>query len=240
MLLSAAAVCTAVLSAYPAAADPIDTSLMLSISLLNGDHEVGRGEDNHFTALPLPLTEIDLRHDHDAIRIEGAIPIEFSSSDNDGSTSSTRLSLLNATYRRTIGNGWYVGAGETSYNQTTVYTAESEKQSSRVTGVRYEIGRDWKTRHGRVEVNFALNPAMYGPIVTTYTFNPQFPFSFSDPERATQIDAMIRASTRISRHAEFVYSVRYLNLTSRYADAPGYIADRDVGFTPAVGIREHF
>lgn len=237
MLLGAAAVCTAVLSAYPASADPIDTSLLLSVSLLNGDHEVSGGQDNHFSALPLPIAELELRHDRDAIRIEGAIPIEFSSTDSNGGTSSTRLSLLNATYRRTIGSGWYVGAGETSYNQTTIYAAQFEQQASRVTGVRYEVGRDWKTRIGRLEANFAVNPAMYGPIVTTYTFNPAHPYSFSDPERATQIDAMVRASARISRHADFVYALRYLNLTSRYADAPGYLADRDVGFTPSVGVR---
>ena len=81
---------------------------------------------------------------------------------------STQLAILIATYRQSLAGGWFVGVGQTVYNQFTTYRSVngtyyysrgldqvpingSEAQYSRVTGARFEIGRVRVSEHARLE-----------------------------------------------------------------------------------------
>ena len=61
--------------------------------------------------------------------------------------------------------------------------------------------------------------------------------TFSDPERATQVDISARVAHRLTKHAELLYGLRYLNYNANYDDFPGQLADRNVGFAPTIGLR---
>jgi hypothetical protein len=187
--------------------------------------------------------------------------------------SDTSLSIINGTFRHAFAGGWFVGAGQTLYNQSTSYAFSDdtfvyrrgytvlpilgrEKQYSRVTGPRIEIGNISRLRGATLEVSVAANIRMHG---VQYTFIPYTQFvcppygpgmstpgpcvphsanaTFADPENAGQIDVSARIAHRISRHGELLYGFRYLNFTSHYDDFPGQLADRDVGFAPVIGYR---
>jgi hypothetical protein len=173
-----------------AAADPIETTFTVTANFLNGKHQTSDFPADQLHFVPLPLSELTLRRGHDAIRIEGLPPVSFhyGSSAGDGAQS-TQLSILNGTYRRTIGAGWFVGVGQTLYNQSTTYTnapgfvyqrgdqvypiIASEKQYSRVAGTRFEAGRIMEVgrRRDRLEISAALNPKLHG---NQYTSIPTY------------------------------------------------------------------
>ncbi|HWT05648.1 MAG TPA: hypothetical protein VN224_07815 [Xanthomonadales bacterium] len=177
-------VCTSAL-AY---ADPIDATLALTVNALSGQHQVNGGHSDKLTFDPLPLAELVLRRNAESIRIEGLPPVTFGYSNTGDGALSTRLSIVNATYRHTFAGGWFAGVGQTVYNQFTTYVPVngnflysrgfttdpingSEAQYSRVTGARFEIGR--MTQHGRNRVEWwaAANPRLRG---IQYTRIPTF------------------------------------------------------------------
>lgn len=254
-------------SATAACAEPVETTLSVTVNALSGSHQVNGGHSDQLNFVPLPLGELIVRRSSESIRIEGLPPVTFgfrfgSAGDR---VDSTRLSIVNATYRHAFGGGWFAGAGETIYNQFTTYApvhgfvfdrfgaAESidgsEAQYSRVTGMRLEAGRALTRGRERIEYSIAVNPRLRG---VQYTEIPTSSFvcsgtpspvcrqridSFADPENASQVDLAVRAGHRVSKHGELLYGLRYLNYTAKYANFPGQLADRNVGFAPVLGYR---
>jgi hypothetical protein len=267
--LGRAAVLTAALfswSAAAACAEPVETTLSVTVNALSGAHQVNGGHSDQLNFAPLPLAELIVRRGSESLRVEGLPPITFGYGSAGDGASATRLSIINATYRHAFGGGWFAGAGETIYNQFTTYApvhgtfvyerggaVESidgaEAQYSRVTGMRFEAGRALTRGRERIEYSAAVNARMRG---IQYTQIPTFSFvcsgtpsrvcsrridTFADPENASQVDVAVRAGHRISKHGELLYGVRYLNYTAHYDDFPGQLADRNVGFAPLLGYR---
>jgi hypothetical protein len=248
----------------PAAADPVRATLTLTLNPLDGQHEVDGGQHDTLDFAPLPLGELTLRHRDDSLRIEGLPPVTFGYGGSSVGAQSTRLSIVNATYRRSFRGGWFAGIGQTVYNQMTdygdaegafAYTRGSlyvpidgaEAQYSRMTGMRLELGRS--ARRGRTSFEYwaAVNPRMRGvqytriPTFVSFCAAPCVPpthtLTFADPENAAQVDLAARVAHRISRNSELLLGLRYLNYSAHYDDYPGQIADRNVGFAPTIGIR---
>jgi hypothetical protein len=255
-----------------ACADPLDVTFALTVNPLTGQHEVNGNHTDKLSFAPLPLGELIVRHGPDAVRVEGLPPVTFGYNTSGDGAQSTQLSIVNATYRRTFGNGWFAGVGQTIYNQFTTYVPVngtfnyirgksqiipifgSEAQYSRVTGLRWELGRTIERGRDRAEFWAAVNPKMRG---IQYTQIPTHDLcfvqvqrgvvqgttcskivnTFADPENASQVDLTARVAHRIAKRAELLYGVRYLNYTAHYDDFPGQIADRNVGFAPLLGLR---
>lgn len=175
-----------------AAAEPVETKFAVTANFLDGKHQTSDFPADQLHFVPLPLSELTFRRGRDTIRIEGLPPVSFHYGSNAGDGAlSTQLSILNATYRRTIGAGWFVGVGETLYNQSTTYAnvpgfvyrrgdqvfpiIASEKQYSRVAGTRLEAGRIMEIGAGRaqLEISAAYNPKLHGNQFTSIpTFSP--------------------------------------------------------------------
>lgn len=252
-----------------AGAEPIDATLVLSVNPIVGYHEVGDGGSDRFSFAPLPLGELSLRHGADSIRIEGLPPIAFNygnGPNTDVGNRTTRLSVLNATFRHAFAGGWFVGAGETAYTQRTDYTNipsgyyyfrnnhyyfidGSDEEYSRVGGLRIEAGRNVALGRDRLEAGTAVSPSMHGTdylVIPTTLCVAGFPSgrvtctrvsnSFADAEAVAQVDAYARIAHRISPHGAVLFGLRYINFTSRYS-ATGELADRNVGWAPTLGYR---
>lgn len=251
-----------------ACAEPLETSLSLTVNALDGRHEVNGGQSDALTFAPLPLGELTLRRGPDSLRVEGLPPVTFGY--NLGGAMTTRLSIINATVRHTFPGGWFAGVGQTVYNQFTNYGSGNgrylysrgglgiviegdEAQYSRVTGPRFELGHAFSAGPERVEISAAANSHMHGVQYTRIPGYVQYcatrngitacdqPVNtFSDPEHAAQVDLAARFSHRLSKHGALLYGLRYLNYSARYDDFPGQLADRNVGFAPQLGYRINF
>ncbi len=235
-------------AAARAGAAPLEVTVAGTVNGLSGQHETG-GETDHYSLLPLPLGEVTVRSGADTLRVEGLPPVTIGYS-GGSRLLSTRLSIVNATLRHAFSGGWFVGAGQTVYNQSTQYTSPSDQtQYSRVTGLRLEAGRIFGSGANHVEAFGAVNGRMRGTQFTTFasaftscTFGAAVVCSprsetFADPENAAQVDLTARLAHRVSPHGEIIVGLRYLNYTAHYDDAPGVIADRNVGFAPSLGFR---
>ena len=190
-LLRRAAVITTALfvcASALASADPVDVTLAVTVNALSGQHQVNGGHSDKLTFAPLPLGELTLRSNAESIRIEGLPPVTFGYSNTGDGALSTRLSIVNATYRHVFDGGWFAGVGQTVYNQYTTYIPVSgtffyargflidpingsEAQYSRVTGTRFELGRMTQNGRNRIEWWAAANPHMRG---VQYTRIPTF------------------------------------------------------------------
>jgi hypothetical protein len=175
-------------TAATACAEPLETTLSLTINALSGQHEVDGGHIDKLSFAPLPLGELTLRRGDESLRLEGLPPVTFGYNNAGDGALSTRLSILNATYRHRFAGGWFVGAGQTIYNQLTTYAPVSgsffyqrgllvqpingsEAQYSRVTGARFEVGRTLEFSRDRIDFSVAVNPRMRG---IQYTRIPTF------------------------------------------------------------------
>ncbi len=249
-----------------ASADPLDVTLAVTVNALTGTHQVSGGRNDSLRFAPLPLGELNVRRKSDSIRIEGLPPVAFGYFSATDSGLSTRLSIVTATYRHAFAGGWFAGVGQTVYNQSSTFLPAngnffstngsqfgiggSETQYSRVTGARFELGRIAQSGRNRVEWWGAVNPRMRG---IAYTRIAAFRFicgsggisrpcnpvaaTFADPENASQVDVSARVAHRVAKNGEVLLGLRYLNYTAHYDDAPGQLADRNVGFAPALGYR---
>ena len=268
-LLRRGAVMTAVFFACASAlasAEPLDVTLGVTVNAMSGQHQVNGGHNDSLSFAPLPLAELVVRSKAETIRIEGLPPVTFSYGSTGDGALSTRLSIVNATYRHAFTGGWFVGVGQTVYNQFTTYIPVngnfyyargftndpidgSEAQYSRVTGARFEIGRMTQNGRNRIEWWAAANPHMRGIQYTRIpTFQNVCPVNvslpcqqvvdtFSDPENASQVDLSARVAHRVGKNGEVLVGLRYLNYTAHYDDFPGQLADRNVGFAPTLGFR---
>jgi hypothetical protein len=164
--------------ASPALADPVETSFAITVNPLTGQHDVTNGGVDRITLAPLPLGEFIVRVRNESIRIEGLVPVTLTYGSGSG-TSATTLAILNGTYRHAFAGGWFVGAGQTVYNQSTTYGFSDfdfvyrrgyvyepidgrEIQYSRVTGPRFEIGRIARGKVSTLEFWVAANPKLHG------------------------------------------------------------------------------
>jgi hypothetical protein len=171
-----------------ASPEPLDVTLGLTVNAMSGQHQVNGGHSDSLSLAPLPLAELVVRRKAESIRIEGLPPVTFGYGSTGDGVLSTRLSIVNATYRHAFAGGWFAGAGQTVYNQFTTYmpvngnfyysrgfTTDpidgSEAQYSRVTGARFEVGRITQSGRNRVEWWAAANPHMRG---IQYTRIPTF------------------------------------------------------------------
>ena len=259
-----AAVFTTALFVWPAtaASEPIETTLAVTVNLLDGTHEVGRKRSERLAFAPLPLGELTLRHGSNSLHVEGLPPISFNAGSGTNTsigTRTTRLSVLNLTLRHAFAWGWFAGIGETVYTQHTDYANLPrneyyyhegayyfvnglETDSSRVAGLRIEVGRNVTLGRDRLELVAAGNPSMRGReshAIPNANFGTVI-LGFSDPESATQIDAYARIAHRVSSNGEVLIGLRYINFTAHYTDAPGALADHNVGWAPVLGYRLRF
>src|ERR1700680_4134798 len=149
-------------TAAAAVAEPVEMTLSVTVNALNGKHEIDRGHSDRIDFLPLPLAELTLRHGADSIRVEGLPPVTFGYrlQTTVPGPLSTRLSIVNATYRRAFPAGWFGGVGQPVYGFQQINGEEA--QYSRVTGTRFEAGRTIKYGRDTLEVSAAVNPRMHG------------------------------------------------------------------------------
>ncbi len=235
-----------------ACAEPLEAKLAVSLDVLSGDHEIALGRRDNLHWVPLPLGELTLRRGADSLRVEGMPPVSSTyGTGGTGTQNPVRLSILNATYRRDLGHGWFAGAGQTVYNQGSARRGPGSllEQYSRITGARWEIGRIAASGRDRLEAWASFNPVMHGVghrrlLVDGTCFGspaPVFcvsPFdaTTNDAESAGQIDVSARVAHRMSTRGELLLGVRYLNYSARF-DQTANIADRNVGFAPTIGYR---
>ena len=249
-------------------ADPIHSSIGVTVDALSGKHEVGNGEER-LRFVPIPIVEVESRYRATQLRFETIPSIPFSY--GSGNSQSTRLGLFNGSARQFIGGAWFVGVGQTLYNQHTYYpsgftTDGSQEQYSRVAGLRFEIGRDLRVAHSAVlELRGAASPVMHGVQYTRSIDGFGCPFHrrgtprapcypiFGESavnERAAQIDLGARL-VRATGRGDVLLGVRYLNYSARYVATSrrdrlrnpyldGSLADRNVGVLPLVGYRLRF
>jgi len=238
--------------AAAASAEPLDATLALNVDALTGQHQVGHGQADRLSFAPLPLLEATLRFKSESLHVEGLPPLTVGYFNQRDGGAATRLSIVNATYRHALPGGWFAGIGTTVYNQDTTYPAGayqyfqrgsfftlitgSLREYSRVAGLRLEAGQQIHLKRATLEYTAAFNPAIHG-VDTLRVPTPSVVQTFADAETATQIDLMARIAQHVSKHGEILYGVRYINFTSHYTDAPGQLADRNVGFAPSLGYR---
>jgi hypothetical protein len=247
-----------------ACAEPVETTVGLTVNALTGQHQIGHNQVDRLTFAPLPLIEATVRSGSESLRLEGLPPLTLGYFAQNVGGASTRISILNATYRHALPGGWFAGIGETVYNQNTTFAQRNNlyyvrgslfeqvngqlTEFSRVAGLRLEAGQRVKLRNGSFEYYGAYNPRMHGItfsrvptfFVTCTTVCTQQVDNFADPESATQVDVVARFAQHTSKHGELLYGLRYINFTARYDDIPGQLADRNVGFAPSLGYRLRF
>ena len=118
-VIAAAAFACAPLAAR---ADGIAVTGALTLNALDGEHAINGGDVARINFVPLPLAELDARHRTDELHVEGLPPVAFSYSGGaQVGVQTTRLSIGNLAYRRTFGDGYFAGVGQTLYNQHTTY-----------------------------------------------------------------------------------------------------------------------
>jgi len=226
-----------------AGADSLTVTGALTVNFLDGTHSTGATVDQLRFA-PLPLAELDVRGERTALHLESFPAVSFSYGDGT-QQQTTRLSIINATVRRSFAGGFFVGTGQTIYNQLTAYLPSPDRfslinaQSSRVTGARFEAGIVRALGRGaRIESVFGINPVMRGVQRTAFADILRVPQNAA-PERAEQIDTSVRW-LRPAGPGAVIIGLRYLNYASRYdvrGPANGVLADRNAGILPLIGYR---
>jgi len=231
----------AALAGGRAGADPLTVTGALTVNFLDGTHNTGQTVDALRFA-PLPLAELNVSAQRTMLHLESFPAVSFSYGDGS-QQQTTRLSIINATLRRSFAGGFFVGAGQTVYNQLTAYQPSQDRfslisaQSSRVTGARFEAGIVCALpRAARIEYVFGVNPVMRGVQRTAFADILRAPQDAA-PERAEQIDTSVRW-LRPAGPGAVIIGLRYLNYASRYdvrGPANGVLADRNAGILPLVG-----
>ncbi len=216
----------------PACADEVQTTFALTVNPITGRHEVNGNRSDKLNFAPLPLGELTLRRNAESLRIEGLPPVAFGYGSSGDGAQATQLSIVNATLRHAFAGGWFVGAGQTVYNQFTTYSPVhgnffytrgfqvdpingSEAQYSRVTGARFEAGRIVEHGRDRVEAWVAVNPHMRG---IQYTRIPTF--IYDCPGGIAQLVAVASCRQRINTFAD-PENAAQVDLSARIAHRTG-------------------
>jgi len=130
---------------------------------------------------------------------------------------------------------WWVGLGETIYNQRTPLPAQAQVVSSRLAGVRYVVRYRRALPHAHfIEATVGAAPYLGGSDVYVFTGNVAPPVI--KPERASEVDASAEFGLTL-RHSQWLVGVRTLNFTARYP-VTGLPADRNVGLGPIIEWRD--
>jgi len=129
---------------------------------------------------------------------------------------------------------WWVGAGETIYNQRTPLPAKEQVVSSRLAGARYVLR--YRRHFGRhfAEALVGAAPSLTGSDV--YVFTHDLSPTVVKPERASEIDASLEWGYTY-RRSQWLIGLRTLNFSARYP-LTGQAADRNVGLGPMIEWRE--
>lgn len=233
-------------SAAPALADA-GADLGLSLNpIVNGYHE-SFNDIIHLPMIPVPLIEGDAHLDNVELTAYGLPPtVAIPYQDAIQGQTALRLTLLDATLRVwEPSHHLAIGAGEMVYNQTTHYASADggnlsgtggERQYSRIAGAHYELAGRIPLFAGSLEASLRYAPVLYGTQVTTYDDNSPSRF---DPEKAEQIDGMLRYTRPAGRHGTLAIGVRYVNFTAAY-NVPGHpLSDRNAALLPSVGYFWH-
>lgn len=125
---------------------------------------------------------------------------------------------------------WWIGLGETVYNQRTPLPAQDQVVSSRLAGVRYAVRYTRATTAAHfIEAVFGVAPTLSGSDVYVATGGA---FVETKPERASEIDASLAFGYRY-RSTQWLFGLRTLNFAAKFVNT-GEAADRNVGVGPMI------
>ena len=131
---------------------------------------------------------------------------------------------------------FWVGLGETVYNQKTPLPAQQQVVSSRLAGVRYALRYVHATSATHViEGFFGTAPLLTGSDVYIATGGALVE---TKPERASEIDASLSFGY-VHRSTEWLIGLRTLNFAAKFINT-GEAADRNVGLGPLIEWRHLF
>jgi hypothetical protein len=245
-------------------------SVGVTAAIMAGTHDETSGRAT-LPLLPVPLINVRIplnRFEIDAEGVPPIGPVPYSSSIRDV-WRATKLSYGYAALRYRFNDVFSVGIGETLYNQSTIYTethvydgffrtpngtypvtttsSQSEVDSSRVPGARYDVETRLPiTTRSSLVARFAVTPAMHAIVFADDAFQTHSqttapitlrPFSstrsFGAPETASEVDA----SLALARHlgaTTLTFGIRYLNYVARF-NWSGRLADRNTLVLPFIG-----
>jgi hypothetical protein len=139
-------------------------------------------------------------------------------------------------YALDTGANFWIGLGETVYNQRTPLPAQAQEVNSRLAGVRYTF----RFRHELRSAHFVEGLVGAAPMLTgndNYLFLAALP-PVVKPERASEIDASLGFGIDRGEN-EWVFGVRTLNFAAKFTST-GESADRNVGIGPMIEWRHVF
>lgn len=163
-----------------------------------------------------------------ALRLEGIPPVSLPQKPSAFYGQATpRFSLIDGAVRFAVDPQahWWIGAGATVINQRTPLPNISQVVSSRLAGIRAELGFRMPLRNAHFfEASIGATPHLTGSDLYEYSI-PHPPVV--KPEVAAEEDAM--AAFGIERaHSEWLFGLRSINFSARYA-LTGAAGDRNNG-----------
>ncbi|HTX03193.1 MAG TPA: hypothetical protein VMD07_05890, partial [Candidatus Acidoferrales bacterium] len=238
-------------------ADPVDTSLGLTVDGFNASHAL-QGSVEHFD-IPFPLVFADARYKQLEAQVQTlpALPISLG-----GGSQQTQLGVLLAEGRYYITPHVMIGAGTTLLNQVSNFSPtvfrfgggltyrDATTERSRVAGARFSAGY----LDPRTGVSFvaAIAPKMHGRVhdecyETNNTGLPASPcflsgegtFGSNEYETASEIDVTLQVWRPLGHRAEWMYGWRYLNFVGSIYYPTQLDTDQNLGTGPEIGIRWH-
>lgn len=229
----------------PAQAAADGASFGLSLAPLLGRH-VESGLRTALPAVPIPILHVRGRAGPAEIYAEGLPGSPRIDESNGPERLSTHIAFFDAVVRGYVARDRLsVGIGELVYNQATRYNVDegsllrprivSAINSSRVVGLRYELGLGLLRHSNAVRLLVDLEPEMHG------TINFGSPFALDRTtavgESGSQVEVQVRASA-VRGPLEFGYGLRYINYATKF-DSGGALADRNTGFLPYITAAYH-
>ena len=149
-----------------------------------------------------------------------------------------KLGIFNGQFEYALDarRSFWLGLGETIYNQRTPLPAKAQSVSSRLAGVRYAARyvHAFNAAHW-AEAFIGVAPTLSGSDVYAYLSGAP---NFIKPERASEIDASLTFGYR-KRSTEWLVGLRTLNFAAKFV-LTGEGADRNVGIGPVVEYRHLF
>jgi hypothetical protein len=235
-------------------------SIGLALNASIGTHEEASGRQT-VPLVPVPMIDVRIPIKQFEIELQGIPPIGPLGYDSGISSVSrtTRFSYLLGMLRYHIPHSRFsIGAGETLYNQETVYRqtfqfsfgppgagittdTRTESDRSRVAGARYELGYSVPlSARQRLDATIAVTPSMHATIYEDLLFEtsaggPPDRFSQTAPETGSQVDGQVYYTVR-ARAVDWLFGVRYLNYVAHF-ESNGLLSDRNSIVLPFVGIQ---
>ena len=236
-------------------------SIGLTLNASLGTHEEASGRQR-VPLVPVPMLDLRVPIQRFEIEIQGIPPIGPVGYDSGISAVSrtTRFSYLLGMVRYRFPNSHFsIGAGETLYNQETVYrqtnqfsfgppgagttTTETRTESdrSRPAGARYELGYSVPLSATRgLTATIAITPTMHATIYEDLRFEtspgpPPSALSESAAENGSQVDGQVYYTVH-ARALDWLFGVRYINYVAHF-ESNGLLSDRNTIVLPFAGIQ---